>query len=250
MNAMCEKINCLVIDDEPLALAQLATYVSRVPFLNLVGRCCDSLQALDAVRRGGVDLIFADISMPDMSGLELARQVGSQCLVVFTTAHPSFAIDGYKVNAVDYLLKPFGLADVVAAAEKARLRFEERRALESARAPASAELGEDDYIFVKTDARMARVRVGDILLVEGMSEYVRIYARGEAKPLTTLLTMKRVEAALPPSVFLRVHRSWIVNMARIESFSRLRISIAGKLVPVSDNYKERFLAYIDSRALR
>lgn len=243
-------MNCLVADDEPLALAQLAAYVGRVPFLTLVGQCSDAVQALERVRQGGVDLIFADISMPDMSGVELARQVGSRCLIVFTTAHPSYAIEGYKVNAVDYLLKPFGLADVVVAAEKARLRFEERKALEAAQAPASTALGEDDYIFVKTDARMARVRVGDILLVEGMSEYVRIYAQGEAKPMTTLLTMKRVEAALPPSVFLRVHRSWIVNMARMESVSRLRISIAGKLVPVSDNYRERFLAYIDSHALR
>lgn len=250
-------IRCLAIDDEPLALTQLAAYIEKTPGLELAGKCSNGLEALKLIRQGGIDLIFCDISMPDLSGMDLVRQIGDQCLVVFTTAYADYAVEGYKVNAVDYLLKPFGLSDVMQAAEKAQSRLKERNALKGASGQ-ETEQGDDaegklkltDYIYVKNDFKMSRVRVSDITLVEGMSEYVRIYVAGEPKPLTTLLSMKKVEAALPAETFMRVHRSWIVNLECIESVSHLRITIAGQLVPVSDNYKDRFMAYMDSHAMK
>lgn len=249
-------IRCLAIDDEPLALTQLANYIEKTPGLELAGKCSNGLEALKMINNGGIDLIFCDISMPDLSGMELVRQVGDQCLVVFTTAYPDYAIEGYKVNAVDYLLKPFGLSDVMSAAQKARERLDALNALkvkeqtEVDDADAGGKLKLSDYIYVKNDFKMSRVKVSDITLVEGMSEYVRIYILGEKKPLTTLLSMKKVEAALPSDTFMRVHRSWIVNLERIESVSHLRITIGGQLVPVSDNYKDRFAAYMDSHAMK
>lgn len=238
-------MRCIAIDDEPLALRQLASYIQKVPGLELVGSCSSAIEALKIIDVGGADLIFCDISMPDMSGLELVRQVADRCLVVFTTAHAEHAIEGYKVEAVDYLLKPFSLADVASAAARARKRFEgrERPAPENCLTPS-------DFIYIKNDSKMSRVRVADIDLVEGMSEYVRFYVRGERHPLTSLISMKRVEASLPPSLFMRVHRSWIVNLESIESVSHLRITIAGQLVPVSDNYKERFVGYMESHSMK
>ena len=246
-------IRCLAIDDEPLALAQLANYIEKTPGLKLVGRCGNGLEALTMIQRGGIDLIFCDISMPDLSGMELVRQIGGQCLVVFTTAYPDYAIEGYKVNAVDYLLKPFSLSDVMSAAIKAKERLNWRDAQENkaqAEENSNGKLGLSDYIYVKNDFKMSHVKVSDITLVEGMSEYVRIHVLGEEKPLTTLLSMKKVEAVLPSGTFMRVHRSWIVNLDRIESVSHLLISIGGRIVPVSDNYKDRFVAYMDSHAMK
>ncbi len=254
-------MKCLAIDDEPLALTKLATYIEKTPGLELAGKCSSAMEALAQIRQGGIDLIFCDISMPDMSGLELVKLIGDQCLVVFTTAYSEHAVDGYKVDAVDYLLKPFGLTEFVAAAEKAKRRYDERMALKKSRQQGAVEeteresdgterLTPSNYIYVKNDSKMSRVRVGDILLVEGMSEYVRIYVRGEKHPLTTLLSMKKVEASLPEEHFMRVHRSWIVNLGEIESVSHLRITIAGQLVPVSDNYKDKFTDYMESHALK
>lgn len=252
------RMKCLAIDDEPLALMQLASYIEKTPGLELAGKCSSAIEALGIIREGGADLIFCDIDMPDMSGIELVRQIGDQCLVVFTTAYPEYAVDGYKVEAVDYLLKPFSLSDLVAAAAKARKRLSERGALSAGMGRQGAwregkeegRLSADDYVYVKNDSKMSRVRVGDITLVEGMSEYVHIYVRGEKRPLTTLISMKKLESSLPSETFMRVHRSWIVNLERIESVSRMRITIAGQLVPVSDNYKDHFTEYMESHAIK
>ncbi len=257
-------MKCIAVDDEPLALEQLASYIKKVPGLELVEKCSSAIQALEIIKKGGIDLLFSDISMPDMSGMELVKQIGGQCLVIFTTAYDQYAIEGYKVDAVDYLLKPFSLADVVAAAEKAQRRFVEKQAAANISSPApdpetesettdtSADqnLKEDDYIFVKNDSKLSRVKIADISLIEGMSEYVRIYTTTGTKPLMTLISMKKMEASLPPDTFMRVHRSWIVNLKKIDSIAHFRISIANQLVPISDNYKDKFIAYIESHAIK
>lgn len=283
------EIRCLAVDDEPLALTQLSTYIQRVPGLILVAQCSSAMQALEVISRGGVDLLFADISMPDMNGIELVRHVAGRCLVVFTTAYADYAVDGYKVEAVDYLLKPFSLADVTLAAERVRRRLAADEALlvqtnaaltsnahsvqnqasslsnpnagttdvtsiapptATPEADAERRISADDFIFVKNDAKMSRIKVSEIAVVEGMSEYVRIFTVGASKPYTTHISMKKMEAQLPADIFMRVHRSWIVNLTKIESVSHMRITIAGQLVAVSDNYKEPFLAYLDSHAIR
>ena len=242
---MEKKIKCLVVDDEPLALAQLAGYVKKVSGVQLVGECNSAAEALDIIRSTDIDVLFTDISMPDMGGMELVKLLPQTCLVIFTTAYPDYAVEGFRVDAVDYLLKPFGYHEVVAAVDKARRRLDSMP-----KADETARLTEDDYIFVKSDSKMSRIRIGDIMLVEGLSEYVKLYVAGESKPLTTLLSMKRTEATLPDDVFMRVHRSWIVNLKRIESVSHLRISIAGHLVPVSKSYKDTFQQYIERQLLK
>ncbi len=236
-------IRCLIVDDEPLALKQMEAYVGKVPGVEIVGKCSSALAALQIINNEEVDLLFSDISMPDMNGIELVRQVADRCFIVFTTAYSEYALEGYKVEAVDYLLKPFGLSDVVSAVEKVRRRMEKRVAEQSADIV-------DDYIYIKNDSKMSKVKIADIALVEGLSEYVRVYVEGEQRPLTTLLSMRKAEETLPSDSFMRVHRSWIVNLNKIQSISHLRISIAGQLVPISDSYKDKFMEYVEGRLLK
>ena len=240
-----EELNCLAVDDEPLALTQIASYIGKIPGLKLVAQCHSALDALAILGTQDVDVLFADISMPDMSGLDLVRQVAGRCHVIFTTAYPDYALDGYKVEAVDYLLKPYTLADVTSAIDKVRRR---RHAIEQ---PAATQQPHDDQcLFLKDGTKMLRVSIDDITMVEGMSEYVRIYKRSADRPITTLLTMRRLEEILPQDKFMRVHRSWIINLTAIESVSHMRISICDKLIAVSDAYKDKFNDYIAQHAIK
>lgn len=232
-------INCIAIDDEPLALAQLTGYISRVPFLHLLASCQDAFEAVKVVSAERVDLLFVDINMPDLNGLDFVRSLPSRPLVVFTTAYAEYAVEGFKVEAVDFLLKPFGFQDLLLAADKARRRLEHK-----------AGSVEEDGLFVKNDYRVTRVRFADIKYVESMSEYVRIYVEGEEKPLMPLLSMKRLEEVLPPSMFMRVHRSYIVNLRKITEISRLRIVFGDTYIPVGDIYKDKFLEYVNGRMMK
>lgn len=231
-------INCLAVDDEPLALNQLGGYISRVPYLNLVASCHDAFEAMKQISTEKIDLLFIDINMPDLNGLEFVRSLTECPLVIFTTAYSEYAIDGFKVEAVDYLLKPFSFQDLLLAAEKARKRLEHVIS------------EEEDSLFIKSDYRVNRVRLADIKYIEGMSEYVRIYVEGGAKPLMPLLSMKRLEEVLPASQFMRVHRSYIVNLRKITEISRLRIVFGDTYIPVGDIYKDKFLEYVNGRMMR
>ncbi len=230
-------INCLAIDDEPLALAQLTGYIARVPYLHLVASCPDAFEAMKLLSSTKIDLMFVDINMPDLNGLEFVRSLKERPLVVFTTAYSEYAVDGFKVDAVDYLLKPFSFQDFLLASEKARKRLEH--------------VPEDEEaLFVKNDYRVTRVRLADIKYIEGMSEYVRIYIEGEEKPLMPLISMKRLEETLPPSLFMRVHRSYIVNLRKINEISRLRIVFGDTYIPIGDIYKDKFLEYVNGRMMK
>ncbi|MDO4164218.1 MAG: LytTR family DNA-binding domain-containing protein [Bacteroides sp.] len=235
-------INCIAIDDEPLALAQLTGYISRVPFLNLVASCQDAFEAMKVLSSEKIDLLFLDINMPDLNGMEFVRSLSEKPLVIFTTAYSEYAVDGFKVEAVDYLLKPFSFQDLLAAASKAARRLDRESAV-------SDEVI-DDALFVKNDYRVTRVRLADIKYIEGMSEYVRIYVENEEKPLMPLLSMKRLEEMLPASQFMRVHRSYIVNLKKITEISRLRIVFGETYIPIGDIYKEKFLEYVNNRMMR
>jgi len=230
-------INCIAIDDEPLALTQLAGYISRLPFLNLVASCQDAFDAMKQLNAQKVDLLFVDINMPDLNGLDLVRSLVDKPLVIFTTAYSEYAVEGFKVDAVDYLLKPFGFRDFIKAVDKARKWLEH-------------DIGDSGTLFVKSDYRMTLVNLSDIKYIEGMSEYVRIYVEGEEKPLIPLISMKRLEETLPASQFMRVHRSYIVNLQKIAEVSRLRIIFDNVYIPVGDNYKDKFLEYINSRMMK
>lgn len=242
-------ITCIAIDDEPLALTQLVTYISRVPYLELVGRCRNAQEAREVLSAQRVDLMFVDINMPGLNGMDFVRSLDNPPCVVFTTAYSEYAVDGYKVDAVDYLLKPYSQKDLEMATEKARQRLcQEQEDDGFIPAPGNAII-QDGAFFVKNDYRISRISIDDIRYVESMGEYVRIFLEGQDKAIMPLLSMKRIEEMLPADKFMRVHRSFIVNLSKIVEISRLRIIFGNVYVPIGDSYKQRFLDYINARSL-
>lgn len=242
-------ITCLAIDDEPLALRQLVGYISKVPFLQLAGQCRSAAEARAILEEDPIDAIFIDINMPDLNGLDFVRSLAAPPLVVFTTAYSEYAIDGFKVDAVDYLLKPFGLDDFRHAADKVKERHDLiTAALARDTTPTPADT--TDAIFLRCDYKTICVKTADILYVKSMSEYLRIYTIGNPKPLTVLLAMKRLEERLPSAHFMRVHRSYIVNLHHIREVERGRVVMDdGTPLPVGGLYKDAFEHYIEDKRL-
>ena len=233
-------IRCLAIDDEPLALQQIAAYINKVPFLELAAQCQSALEARQFLSEDRVDAIFCDINMPDLNGMDFVKSLTAPPLVVFTTAYSEYAIEGFKVNAVDYLLKPFGMQEFMRAAN----RLQERLSI-----PASAPAETDDTLFLKTDYRIVKVNIPDIRYVEAMSEYLKVWIEGEAKPIITLLSMKKMEERLPDN-FMRIHRSYIINLDKIQEVNKNRVIMdADTYLPIGDLYKEAFQAYLDKKFL-
>ncbi len=238
-------IRCLAIDDEPLALQQLTTYIQKVPFLELAAQCQSALEARKFLEQDTVDAIFCDINMPDLNGMDFIKSLQAPPLIVFTTAYSEYAVEGFKVNAVDYLLKPFGLDDFRRAANRIKERLENVSTTTQHLTPNS----QPDALFVKTDYRMVKINIPDIRYIEGMSEYLRIYLEGEVKPIITLLSMKKIESRLPEN-FMRIHRSYIVNLHKIQEVNKNRIIMdAETYLPVGDMYKESFQQYLDTMFL-
>ena len=236
-------INCIAVDDEPLALKQLENYISQVPFLDFKGGCRCAAEAMKYIRDDIVDAIFLDINMPDINGIDFVKTLVTPPIIVFTTAYADYAVEGFKVNAVDYLLKPFGLDEFRRAAEKVRVQYEQREGNSTAVAD------EDDSLFFKTDYKIVRVNVSSISCIEGMSEYLKLHMDGNVDPLVILLSMKKLEGRLP-SYFMRVHKSYIINLRKIREVARGRVLMEdGTLIPVGDMYKEAFQAYLDSKFL-
>ena len=242
-------IKCLAIDDEPLALRQLATYVEKIPYLQLVGACQSALEAKEIMDQEVIDAIFIDINMPDLNGMEFVKQMQVPPLVVFTTAYSEYAIEGYKVDAVDYLLKPFGLQDFQRAAQKVKHRYElEHRTITEESSIVVDEL-DSDAMFLKSDYKTIRINISDIRYVEGMSEYLKIYLE-DHKPLVVLLSMKRLEERLPSNSFMRIHRSYIINLRKILEVNKNRVILGeDAYLPIGDNYKEAFNDYLASKFL-
>ena len=250
-------IRCLAIDDEPLALQQLVAYINKVPFLELAAQCQSALQAREYLERDTVDAIFCDINMPDLNGMDFVKSLTAPPLVVFTTAYSEYAVEGFKVNAVDYLLKPFGMQDFLRAANRLRERLLHQSSSDSRESstPAQALTNQvksdeaDDSIFLKTDYRMVKISISDIRYIEGMSEYLKIWLQGESKPVITLLSMKKIEERLP-DYFMRIHRSYIVNLTKIQEVNKNRIILdADTYLPIGDLYKDTFQAYLNTRFL-
>ena len=231
-------ITCLAIDDEPLALQQLVAYISKVPFLQLAAQCQSAVEARAFLEHDTVDAIFCDINMPDLNGMDFVKSLAVPPLVVFTTAYSEYAVEGFRVNAVDYLLKPFGLQDFQRAASRLKERLSE-----------SAPVDSDDTLFLKTDYRIVKVNIPDIRYVEAMSEYLKVWIQGEAKPIITLLSMKKMEERLP-DYFMRIHRSYIINLTMIQEVNKNRVIMdADTYLPIGDMYKEAFQAYLDTKFL-
>lgn len=234
-------LRCLVVDDEPLAAKLISTYVERTPFLELVAEVHSAEAALAELSRSdaSVDLIFLDIHMPRLSGMQLARLVPLGVRVVFTTAYADHAVEGFRVNALDYLLKPVSYDEFLEAATRALSSAGPRPADTAAPAPAA---DSSKYILVKSEYRLLRIPVADIVYVEGLKDYVKIYIDGgpDTRPVMTLMSMKSLEESLPQPGFVRVHRSFIVNMDKVRLVERNNIILAGRCIPVSDSCRHRF----------
>ena len=241
-------IRCIAIDDEPLALQQIVAYIGKVPFLELAAQCQSALEAREFLEHDTVDAIFCDINMPDLNGMDFIKSLAVPPLVVFTTAYSEYAVEGFRVNAVDYLLKPFGLQDFQRAANRLKERIENSAGNGTVVSGSAADTP-DDTIFLKTEYRIVKVSISDIRYVEAMSEYLKVWLSSEPKPIITLLSMKKMEERLP-STFMRIHRSYIVNLTKIQEVNKNRIIMdSDTYLPIGDLYKEAFQAYLDTKFL-
>ncbi|BBK99942.1 DNA-binding response regulator [Alistipes sp. AM16-43] len=241
-------LKCIAIDDEPLALRQLTSYIEKIPYLELTATCNNALEAQQLLASQHVDLIFVDINMPDLSGVEFVRSLVDRPMVIFTTAYSEYAVEGFKLDAVDYLLKPFSFADFSRSAGKANSLYELRHNQRAGEPEATPEaLPKDkEYISVKADYKVSLVKISNIVYLESEGEYVRMHL-DDGTTITTLFRLKNMEAALPSDMFMRVHRSYIVNLRCIKGYVRGRVFLSDTAyVPIGENYKESFQHYIDS----
>jgi DNA-binding LytR/AlgR family response regulator len=237
------KLKTIAIDDEPLALRLVSDYISKTPFLELVGSFDNPLDAIDYLSGQSVDLIFVDIQMPDLTGIEFARTLDDAPKIVFTTAYEKYALDGFKLNAIDYLLKPFSYEEFLKAAGKARKQVE----LETSVLPSIE--ANNQFLFLKSEYKIRRINFNDILYIEGLKDYIKVYVSGDDKPVLSLNSIKSLEQKLPEEKFMRVHRSFIVNLDKIEIIERSRIIFGKIYIPVSDQYKDKFQEYLDKNFL-
>lgn len=234
-------LNCIIIDDEPLAAELLASYARKTLFLNLIGVFNSAVEGIKVIRENRVDLIFLDIQMPELSGLEFAKILPKETKIIFTTAFSQYAVDGYKANAVDYLMKPISYDDFLAGANRALEWFRSVRQSEKA--------SDDRFIFVKSEYKLVKIMFDDILYIEGLKDYVKIYLTDGRDPVMSLMNMKKIEESLPKPEFMRIHRSYIVHMRKIEGIDRFRVVIGNAILPISDSYKTTIQDYLDGHTL-
>ena len=241
-------INVLIVDDEPLAVDIIESFVGKMPDLNLVGTCNSALEANSALKEHEVDLMFLDIQMPQITGTEFLKTLSDPPMVIFTTAYPNYAVEGFELNAIDYLLKPVSFERFAKAVNKAKEQLELERG--STTAEASPEAG-SDFIFVKADKKLVKIKYEDIVYIEGLKDYVMI--RQANSRVITLQTMKSLEQKLPASIFQRIHRSYIVNLGSIDAVqgNTVEVTERGKTVnlPVGKNYREELQHIVESRRI-
>lgn len=233
-------LNCAIIDDEPLALEMMSDYVQKTPFLTLTGAYNSAVQAIKTIRENPVDLLFLDIQMPELSGLEFAKVLPKRTKVVFTTAFPQYAVEGYEVEAFAYILKPISYEAFLKVAKRAYDWFSQSEKAKN--------YANDRFIFVKSDYKLVRIDLDDILFIEGLKDYVRIYTENGDK-IMSLMNMKTLEDFLPKPEFLRSHRSYIIHMNKVKCLDRFRMNIGENYIPVSESYKDVILAYLDNHTI-
>ena len=239
------KITCVIVDDEPMALNLVESYAEKTPFLDLKKKCISALEAMEYIKSNPVDLLFLDIQMPDLTGIEFSKILPKETRVIFTTAFDHYALEGFKVEAIDYLLKPFDYAEFLAAANKANTWFElvrgQRKSILSE---------EKEFLFVKSEYKQLRIKLADVLYFEGLKDYIKIWIKGNAKPILTLMSLKSLEEELPSTQFMRVHRSFIVSLNNIDVIERSQIIINEQRITVSEHYKPTFLEFINNNSLK
>lgn len=235
-------IRCIVVDDEPLALDILEDYISKVPFLKLVKKCSTALEALDCLKTEEIHLIFLDIQMPDLTGIQFLESLPKKPDVIFTTAYSDYAIEGFNLNAIDYLLKPISFERFLKAANK----YYDGINKNAANLPSAKGGGqEDEYIFIKTEYKIVKVNLADVLYIEGLKDYIRFVTVNEQ--LLTLQSMKGMEEILPYKKFMRVHKSYIISLKHIETIERNKIKIRDKWIPIGNTYRESFFKVIERK---
>ncbi len=235
-------IKCIAIDDEPLALKQIESYIHKTPFLELLEGFESPLEAISYLQETDVALMFVDINMPDLNGLDFVKSLENPPKIIFTTAYSEYAVEGFRVDAIDYLLKPIDYATFLKASNKAKSWFEHHK-----KQPEQIQSNED-FLFIKSEYKIVRIKLDDIKYIEGMREYIRIHLINE-KPIMTLLSMKAMEAQLANNNFMRVHRSYIVNLNKITTIERNRIVFDKVYIPISDQYKEKFQQFVEGNFL-
>ncbi len=247
-------MRCIAIDDEPLALRQISSYIGKISFLELVATFRSAVTAQEWLKENETDLIFVDINMPDMTGVEFVQTLDVPAMVIFTTAYAEYAIEGYKLSAIDYLLKPFGLQDITRASEKALslyelLQLQQQTSGENSQSEHATESTEDGVLSVHADRKTHLVKMSNIVYLESAGEYVRLHLVDGTK-LVTLFRLKNMESELQSSQFMRVHRSYIINLGYISGYTKGKVFLSNDdYVPIGENYKEQFNTYINSTQL-
>ena len=234
-------IRCLVVDDEPLALDILEDYISKVPFLTLVKTTTSAIEGLSLVQSDAIDLVFLDVQMPELTGIQFLKIINGKCDVILTTAYSQYALDGYELDVVDYLLKPIAFDRFYKAAQKVL----QSSVNTSSSAPEILSVQKNhDFIFIKTEHKIQKIYLDDILYIEGLKDYISIFTKSER--IITLQNMKKMEESLPSKSFIRVHKSYIIALGKIESIERSRIHIGEKIIPIGDTYREYFFKQIEN----
>ncbi|WP_373943311.1 LytTR family DNA-binding domain-containing protein [Polaribacter sejongensis] len=238
------KITRVIVDDEPMALNLVESYVEKTPFLVLKKKCSSAIEAMEFIKNEPVDLLFLDIQMPDLTGIEFSKMLPKETRVIFTTAFDQYALEGFKVEALDYLLKPFDYAEFLASANKANTWFE---LVKGKKQPIVSD--EKEFLFVKSEYKQLRIKLADVLYFEGLKDYIKIWMKDNPKAILTLMSLKSLEAELPEAQFMRVHRSFIVSLKNIEVIERSQIVINKQRITVSENYKPKFLEFVNNNSL-
>ena len=237
-------IRCIVVDDEPLALDILTDYIEKVPFLKLVKATTSAFEALALVQNAEADLVFLDVQMPELTGIQFLKIIQGKCVVILTTAYSQYALDGYELDVADYLLKPIAFDRFYKAVSKVQAQ-QNQHAQVPVQIDTPATASAPDFIFVKTEHRIQKIYINDILYIEGLKDYVSIFTAAER--VITLQHMKKLEEVLPRNRFARVHKSFIVSVDKIESIERGRIQIGDKIIPIGDTYRDNFFKKIEDR---
>lgn len=232
-----KKIKCLVVDDEPMALRLIESYAKKTPFLELRAACSNAFEALEILEDENIDLVFLDIQMPELTGVELSKTLSKNTRVIFTTAFNEYALDGFKADALDYLLKPFSFDEFYNSALRAKEWFALVRSQSTAKP-------ETDFLFVKADYKQLKISFNEILYFEGVRDYVKIALTENKRSVLTRMNLKALEAELPESKFMRIHRSFVVNLDKIDSIERSQVIIGNQRITVADQYKERFGEFV------
>lgn len=236
-------LKCCVIDDEPLALELIKGYVEQTPFLELVDAFPSASMAVKTILEKDLDLIFLDIQMAELNGIEFAKVIPESCKIIFITAFQQYALDGFRANAVDYLLKPVSYSEFLVAANKVLKLAELREKAEE------KENDEPKFIIIKSEYKLIQIAIANILYIEGLKDYVKIYLEDTPAPVMSLMSLKTLEASLPASKFIRVHRSFIVQTSKIKMIERNRIVFGKQYIPISDTYKTAFTEYVSKHTL-